>query len=509
MPQQPGVAGIMHWAAPVGGWNSLAAVAAMDPTDAVRMDNLFPDLSYLRVRRGYAPFCTVGASIKSLLTYSSAMTQKLLAAAGGYIYDVTSGTASSVASGFTSDVWQWTMMSTPGGQFLVAVNGTGKQWTYNGTAWTAATNTLGTGVTDSNQFAMVTLYSQRLFFAAEDNTLIYYLPVNVLQGQLSAFDAGAFLRRGGGIAALGNWTRDDATQGSQNLLVIVSTHGEVLVYHGIDPADATNWGLVGRFEIGEPVGGHRQLIRLGPDSMLICEDGFQALANYLALGESKALTSSISMKIGNAVTRAVKLQKPAFGWDAILYPTNNALLVNVPQGAGVFHQYTVNTISGAWCRFTGMNAQCWALFQDSIYFGDAGGTVHHADSANNDNGQPIAFDLVTCFQLPGGGATQKRALMCRPFVSANGVFRPFLDVNVDYIIANVTATVGGDVLGTVWDSFDWDEAPWSTGGVVQTQWYSVAGLGTAFAVHMTGAAVGLQIQLMAFDLSYEAGIGLL
>ena len=49
-------------------------------------------------------------------------------------------------------------------------------------------------------------------------------------------------------------------------------------------------------------------------------------------------------------------------------------MFNIPELAGeVSHQHIRNTITGAWCRFTGMNALHWATFGRRIFFGEAGG----------------------------------------------------------------------------------------------------------------------------------------
>jgi len=484
----------------------------MAPEDAVRLDNMVPDTTQVRLRRGsalYAQIPSVTVGVSSLMTWSSATAEKLLAACNGHIYDVSTATPASIATGFISDIWQYVNFSTPGGQFLVAVNGTNKQWTYNGTTWAQATNTLLAGTPDNNKFAMIAAHQQRLFFAAPDSLYLYYLPVNVLQGELHAIDLGSFLPLGGAIADIGSWTRDNGVGGMDDLMVIITTHGEVLMYQGIDPDDPTptGWSMIGRFVIGRPVGGHRAMTRFGPDMMVICEDGFQPLAKYLALGQSQALATSISRKIGNAVTQAVKANKAGFGWEAILYPTNNVLIVNVPVAGGGFQQYVVNTITGAWCRFIGLEAWCWALYHGVLYFGGANGIVVQADTGATDQGKPIAYDIVTSFQVLGNAPQQKRATMCRPFLIANGICNPVMDVNVDYNISPVSSPLTTQTSQAEWDQFNWDEANWASGDFVQNNWFSVDGIGTAFAVHMSGQAQSLSLKVLAFDVTFEAGMG--
>lgn len=482
----------------------------MPVTDAVRMDNFFPETSYLRLRRGSQTFCTISTTqpVQSLMTYSNASGQKLIAATNGNLYDVTTGTPASILSGVTSNLWEYTNFATPGGQFWVGVNGDAHQWTWNGTgSATAATNTSDTTSNLSDTYSMICAFQSRLFFCGPDNLVLNYLPVGVFQGEMHGIDLGSYFVRGGQIAFLGTWTRDDSTLGMNDLLVIGTTLGELLVYRGVDPDDPSNWFMVGRFEVGLPVAGHRQLCRLGPDMMLICQDGFQSIANYLAMGQSKALSAAISQKIGNVVSQAVKSNIGLSGWCAMLYSENNALIVNVPMTSGGAQQYVVNTITGAWCRFIGLNATCWVQFAGGLYFGAANGAVIQGDIGGTDNGVPIAFDLITAFQVFGNDMHQKRVTMARPYLIIAGQWNPVMDVQVDYTLSGVTSPLMPSGGGTFWDQFNWDQANWGSTGAPQHLWYSVQGIGNSFALRLSGTAVSASLQLLAFDVAYEAGMG--
>lgn len=485
----------------------------MPATDAVRMDNLFPETSYIRLRHGssvwYQCSTTDPTPVTSLMTFSTSLTgDRLLAAVAGQILDVTNQTNTVVLSGATSDEWEYVNFATPGGQWWIGVNGTGQQYIWGGTGTAAAGVNTSNGTTDlSNPWSMVASFQSRLFFAGPKDLTLSYLPVNVFQGEAHGLDLGSYFTQGGNIAFLGTWTRDNSTIGMNELLVVGSTKGEIIAFRGVDPDDSSNWGLAGLFEMGRPVSGHRQLCTLGPDMMLINQDGFQSLSNYITLGTSKALTASISRKIGNAVTQAAAAAKDLPGWCAILWPTRNALLVNVPQPGGGFQQYVVNTITGAWCRFIGLNAHCWTVFNGELFFGANNQMVMQADTGGTDNGVPIAFDLITAFQIFGNIQQQKRACMVRPFMIASGVWYPMLDVNVDYTLTNITAQLNVESFGTLWDHFNWDEANWGSLGGPQHDWYSAQGIGTAFAVRMSGIAKSASLQLMAFDVTYEPAIG--
>ena len=122
-------------ASPIGGWNARDSLAEMNPLDAVTLENWFPTPSDLTLRKGYSKHSTgITGTVHSLMNYAGLTEQKLFAAAGTSIYNVTSSPATAVHT-ITNDKFQHVMMSTAGGDFLVMCNGADPVTLYNGTHW--------------------------------------------------------------------------------------------------------------------------------------------------------------------------------------------------------------------------------------------------------------------------------------------------------------------------------------------------------------------------------------
>ena len=116
--------------APTGGWDTRQAVSAMPPTNAVLLDNWFPETEKVTLRGGSAAHATgLGTSseaVETLMEYNKLDgTNELIGACGAEIYDVTSAGAvgSAVVSSMNSARFQYVNMGTRGGQFLLAFNG--------------------------------------------------------------------------------------------------------------------------------------------------------------------------------------------------------------------------------------------------------------------------------------------------------------------------------------------------------------------------------------------------
>jgi len=146
--------------APLGGWNARDSLANMDPMDAVQMVNWFPTPTDVTLRKGYTKYSTgITGAVHSLMNYAGATSQTLFAAAGTKIYQADDGPAVEKVTGLANDKFQHVNVSTAGGKYLVACNGSDPVQVYDGTNWftIATTDTAQTisSVTHSTTTATV------------------------------------------------------------------------------------------------------------------------------------------------------------------------------------------------------------------------------------------------------------------------------------------------------------------------------------------------------------------
>ena len=502
--------------APIGGLNARDALAAMPPNDAVTMDNFFPSTTSVNLRNGYLKWSTgLPADVETLLPYRSATVNRGFAVSGTAIYDITAGgaVAAPVVTGLTNARWQYVNYGTTGGQYIYAVNGVDSPQLYNGTAWQAVTGASApiaiTGVTTST-FIHVNSYKNRLFFIPVNSLTFWYLGVNTLGGAASQIDLTPLFKLGGYLMAMATWTIDNAA-GVNEYAVFISSEGEVAMYSGSDPSSSTDWLLKGMFRIGRPIG-RRCFTRVGSDIVFITADGFYPLSKALLTDRSQ-LRDAISDKIVNLVTGDVQNYADHFGWEAILYPIGNKLLINVPQIEGdTQYQYVMNCITGAWCRFTNWDANCFALLGDSLYFGgNLGATANSAyvakcDYGTSDNGAYIFGECKTAFQYFGDPGIQKQFKMARPVFQTAGIMRAALAMDVDYadIYPTATPTFSG-VAGTAWNVGAWNTFPWGDTSSIKKDWQGISGIGFAGALHMRIVNNASTVQWQSTEYVYERG----
>ena len=124
-------------ASPIGGWNARDSLAEMNPLDAVQLINFFPTPSDVTLRKGFTKTSTgITGNVQTLMNYANQDgTNTLFAVANGVIYNASTSTATSVFTGLTNSKFQHCMISTDGGNFIIAVNGEDAAMIYDGTRW--------------------------------------------------------------------------------------------------------------------------------------------------------------------------------------------------------------------------------------------------------------------------------------------------------------------------------------------------------------------------------------
>ena len=493
--------------APTGGLNARDSFTGMKPEDAISLKNVFPEANNCVVRNGYAAWSTgMTDPVRSLLTWNGLTgADKLFSAAGTSIWNSTaSGAASADVTGLSNVDFQWTNIKTPGGIFLIAVNAADGVRSYNGAAWADQTASItGTGGAVQT-FANVCQFKERLWFSVKDSLDLYYLGLQSIAGAATLFPLGSVFRRGGYVIGLGSFS-NDAGEGPDDFFVIASSNGEVVVYQGTDPSSTSTWSLVGRFDVGMPIG-RRCTIRLNGDLGIITQDGVISMQAALRFDRASIQKAAITGKIQTLFSQYSQLYKTNFGWSPCVFPKTRYMIVNVPQVTNTSQtQLVMNTLTGQWCQFTNINAGCWGVANDLLYFGGNNGVTYEADNGFRDNGGNINWEVMTSWQEFGGEST-KFYTMCRPTLLVGSGVSYELIVNTDFIVTEPNGGLGPISAGvpTMMWPFTW---PFTWGGknILDSRWQSCGATGTWASIHMNGIVTDGSCSINNFDMILERG----
>ena len=489
---------------PIGGLNTRDPLSAMEPTDAIVLDNFTPMAGKVQLRPGRAAYATgiSGLYTETLMTYASPSATKLFAAAETVIWDVsTTGTATSSLTSLTNGRWEWVQFTIPSASYLACVNNSadGMRY-YNGTAWATATLT---GTIDATKLASISSHMNRIWLVEDESLDIYYLGLQAIQGAATKLETSSQFTKGGKVMAVATWTRDGGA-GMDDVLAIITSRGEVLIYAGTDPDDPATWSKVGLFSIPRPIS-RRCAIKFGGDVCILTVQGLIPMSEVLQRADSNQAAVAITDKIGPSIADAAVLFGENFGWQVIEYPRRNLLLINVPvTERATSYQYVMNTKTGAWGRWKALNAGCWGLSGDTIYLGLSDGTVSSLDDINDDEGEPIDALVVQAYNTYGD-ASRKRWVRYQPQMSKPKTYRPLVDVLMNFSpeIPDYTAPAAV-ASGWEWDITDWDDLEWGPENASTFDWLSIRGHGVAGALVLCVSGE-TAIEYNGGLVAYEAG----
>lgn len=500
--------------APVGGWNARDGLDTMPATDAVKMENWFPDFGSVKLRRGYTQFVGSGigsGNVDTLVEYHVGGTREFFACANGNIYDITSGTASSVVSSLSANRWEWVVFDGK----LGMVNGTDTPRQYNGTTWSTLT------ITGPSNPVGIAAYRSRTYFWDTTDQSIWYSALNTLGGTVTKFD----LSRIPGGAVAGNvkfvatWSLgggSDTWGGGgtvQDVLVIGMTSGDLIVYEGSDPGN--DFVLIGVYRVGQPldVRGH---VKVGDDLVILTNTGAIPMSQVFRQGNT-INRSAITSKIRGAFLDAAREYSGNTGWQATYYPKGNWLVCNIPVSATRYDQYVANVETGAWCQFTNMNARCWGVYNGDLYFGTADGKVMKADDGLNDNGSDIGgsagAEVRSAYVALGTRGVLQHVKAVRPVLAGTGDLSLGFAVESDF---SVRAAAEGEVSFAAdvpnWEDVDddWDAwgDDWETGSAAAFgKWVIRNAKGYRFNLRLL-ANVQDRVEWFSTEFMYETGQGL-
>ena len=360
-----------------------------------------------------------------------------------------------------------------------------------------------TGV-NSNTFVHVNLFKNFLFFVQENSMEVWYLPVGQVAGAATKLDFGGIARMGGFIQAMGTWTID-AGQGADDYAVWVTNNGETIVYNGTNPDAAETWALKGVWQLGQTFN-RRCFLKWSGDLLLLTQDGLVPLAAAL---QSSRLDPRVNLtdKIFYAISQEASLYSSNFGWQINYFASENMLIINVPSTTGI-QQFCMHTISKAWCSFSGINAKCWELSYDTMYFGGDGYVGRFWDSYS-DNGNNINAQVQQAYSYFDAPGQQKRFTMIRPiFQTDNGLPGILVGINTDFDAQNSLGAVSFNAVSStlgVWDSAVWDEDVWGGALALTKLWQGVTGIGYSGGIIMKVASQGIDVRWVSSDYVMERG----
>lgn len=499
---------------PTDGWDAISPLASMDPKRAPILNNWIPRPGWVELRSGYFPWsfpADTDTPVETIMVRRAQSAEQMFAAAGDTIYEVTAiGQADVAITGLNSARWQYVNFTPASGATVIQLcNGTDTLRQYNGSAWSIPAITGLPGGLTTAAIRNIHAQKRRLWYVLGDgsgggSTVAAFMPTDAITGAIAGtIDLGANWSKGGELVAITDWTIDGGN-GPQDYMCFISSRGQVSIFSGVDPTDATDWTLAGTFDSSPPIS-LRCCYKIGSDVAVITQQGVIPLSQSLPFEPAAERSVAITARIQNAMAQAAANGMDLFGWNLISFAPQTLVILNVPQTENAAQvQYVMNALTGAWAQFTGWNANHFEIFNNELFFAGNDGSVNRCFVGSTDFTDPILADMQCAYNYFENPGRVKRMTMVQPFITAGQSITPLISVDTDFQIQSVTAPVTILNGGALWDDALWDESVWY-GRLTQTTLHlSTQAIGHAMAIHMTLniATQGSGSSIALFDFAF-------
>ncbi len=473
--------------APVGGLNSRDSIDAMSPTDALIMSNFFPTVEKVTLRDGYTSFCTgIGTgNVETLVEHNAGANRQLLAiGSDGILYQIDSGTAVSKKTGLANGRAESIEFNN---NTIFVPSGANVPFSWDGSSASDLSITLSDSV-NANTLTGVHAHKNRVYYWTGTSQNFYHsATVDTFQGNFTKFPVGLVGTFGGNIIMINTLTIDGG-EGVDDLLCIIMTSGEVLLYSGSNPA--SDFSLVGTFRIAEPINEKRAIAKLGGDVIVMTKEGYLPLSQVVRQDIVGNKAAAISEKIRGTVISQVKATGTSTGWQVFVSPDGDKVYFNYPTGEpDPFNQHVFNPIIRAWCIFENLPAHVWGQFNGDTFFGSASGVVFKV-TGDADNGENIVGDLATAYNYFGDRGGVKRFSSVQPMLEGE------TDVDFSFGVGVDQSPVAAIDVSPV--TFQSNLAAWDTATYDDFFWADTAGAGVTKrrkAVNRLGYSSALRIKV--------------
>lgn len=401
------------------------------------------------------------------------------------------------ATGGSSGAWTFTVNINSSGFGVYSSGGTVNPYVLTG------------GPSPLSSLAYVTRFKSRLYFIQVGTFNVYYLPQNVFAGALTLLPMGPNFNQGGSLALMATNSVDNAA-GINDYAAFVSTQGEVVLFQGYDPSQVSTWYEAGHFQIGTPLAtGRRGWTKIGSDAAVLTSDGLIPLSKALVADRSQPLIA-ITDKIRVAINTEAQSYAANQGWQVLLYPMGQKIVINVPTVSfSATFQHVQNTISGAWSTWgllnSSWNANCFELMGNNMYYG-TNGSVAQCDTGTSDDGNPYIVTAKPAFSYFGDPEKLKIFTQCQPIFQVTGGLVVTINMLTDFDTTAATNTVPiSTQTGAVWNVSLWNVSFWSDAQRIAKPWIGLAATGYSASMQMRANVAGLTAKWQSTNYLYKKG----
>lgn len=518
--------------APIKGINAISGLVGMAPDECIYTYNLMPYDFGAQVRQGYVEWANgwTGGAAKTVIPFegNTAVDDRLFIASAEGIFDctaegettptqvVTFPSSADLAGNCTT-----TLFTNDGNErFLLVTDAENGYYIYSADtqAWTKVTSGGGPGSiqgVDPADFIFVSIWKNRLWFIEKDSTNAWYLSAGAITGQATKFNFGSQFRQGGQLLMMLNWTLDGG-DGIDDLLVVISKSGDVVVYKGTDPSQASSFGLVGVWYVGDIPFSNRIAYSYAGEIFILSVYGLLPMSALLNGSSINDPDVYITHKVSRYIRIVMDTSFNSSGWQVYTQDKRGFLTITTPINPP-FNQVSFSMYLGTngWGIQRGVPRGHSTNWQGESYFCDNSTNKLYIDRGDVDGvfldpdtdgePEPIDWSALSSFQTFGEPARYKRCQYIRPMFIGGGAPAFKVEAAYDYDISEIPSfPVLGGQPSALWDDGIWDAGLWGGGTRSSDNPRGANGMGRHVAIKIRGRSSEPTV-LISYDVTWDAG----
>lgn len=498
--------------APIKGVDARAPTGNMPPENCLYTYNMMPAEYGMVLRDGYRVWCEdldlggLVGGVDTMIGFVGILTDqadnRLFAITNEGIWDVTTFNtpvnklvfATQTAGAGHGTYCQYIDQSAD--DFLLYADEINGLFEYDASldTWAQSTGITGPVIAD---VAFVVVHKQRLWLVERESSSAWYLPVASKNGAATEFFFGSKFPHGGRLGGLFNWTVDGGL-GVDDILVAISTSGDVVLYQGEDPSSATTWSVRGTYYIGEIPIGRRFASEYSGDLYILSAFGLISMKDLIrGVDQQNPSETSLAFRVARPLREAISGHIEEYGWEPIFLPVNGHLVILTPfEGGATPIQYVMNLSTEGWGFWRGVPAHTIVGWQSNVYLGDYDGVVHIMDhdrdgtNVGGGGGTPVEFSLLSATTDLGSPALYKLIQMVRPDFYAGDLPPYEIKMLYDYDYQEIAANTDSAPAPDVFKGYN--------------KLSGAQGMGRKVTVAMRGNALG-ETRLLSWDIMWKVG----
>lgn len=304
----------------------------------------------------------------------------------------------------------------------------------------------------------ITTYRNRLYGITQPsgsyNVKIYYGNVDSVAAMpvANVYSIESLLKKGGKISYIGSLTRSGVS--SEELFIVISALGEVLVFSGEYPASPT-WALIGHYYTSPPCG-TRCFINYGADLLIFTVNGLVSLLDIMQ-GQSsiRYLSDAISSEFAGfsdlVFTGFPTTESSSVYFTGVWWQEENLIILSYPTSASISSPETEQLVyhvpTNSWWKWTGLGVYSMATVEGRLLLGSDNGSILEMtgdyDEDPNNAGQILTrtIKLRPAYNYFGDRSASKQFVEARPILKQSEGLSITMDSDVDYQDTTATNTV--------------------------------------------------------------------